>query len=141
MGLGQSDGSAGDETKLYVRDKLEIPGYDASALLDAFFEANQTSVPLPIESDLARGYLIDAEGSVEAYFKKDGGGWDQLYADNPQVRGIITLSVPVHDKDQGIVLVYMGIQGGPLLGSGWITAFKLEAGELTEVGRVNLWIS
>ena len=139
--LGLSPDSASDETKLYVKDNLEIPGYDASVLLDVFFEANRNSIPLPIESDLTKGYLVDTEGSVDAYFKKDGGGWDKLYEDNPQVRGILTISVPVHDKDRGIVLVYMGVQGGPLLGSGWITAFKLAEGELTEVGRVMMWIS
>lgn len=99
-----------NQTKEYIKKNLAIPDYDISPLLDALFEINRESLPIEIESDMTQGYFIDRKKQFDAYFEENGGGWVKLYKENPKVAGITTVSIPVYDKENNVLLVYEGIE-------------------------------
>ncbi len=127
--------------KEYIRKNLNIPDYDISDLLDQLFEINKSSVNLNIESDKARGYIIDSTGESRIYFKENGGGWDKLYKDNPKALGLAYVSVPAYDKENGIILVYKSTTTHSRAGAGWIAVYKLRDGKVEHVDSVVLWKS
>ena len=127
--------------KEYIIKNLTIPNYDISGLLDKLFEINNSSINLNIESDKAKGYIIDSIGAFDTYFKKNGGGWDKLYEDNPRALGIVSISVPAYDKGNEIILVYRGTQRHGLAGAGWINAYRLRDGKVKRITGVILWKS
>ena len=127
--------------KDYIRKNLNIPDYDISDLLDQLFEINKSSFNLNIELDKAKGYIIDSIGKFDAYFEKNGGGWDKLYKDNPKALGITSVSVPAYDKENGIILVYRGTQRHWRAGAGLIVAYKFKDGKVEQIASVVLWKS
>ncbi|MHC4310362.1 MAG: hypothetical protein ACYSSN_10480, partial [Planctomycetota bacterium] len=129
------------QIKKIVKKNLVIPKYNISSLLDALFEINRESVTIETESDVKQGYLIDRKKQFDDYFEENGGGWEKLYQENPNVKGFTTVSIPAYDKDNNILLVYEGTQSHWLAGVGWIIAYKVEKNELIELSRVKLWIS
>ncbi|MHC4586525.1 MAG: hypothetical protein ACYS3N_18495 [Planctomycetota bacterium] len=129
------------QIKKIVKKNLVIPKYNISSLLDALFEINRESVTIETESDVKQGYLIDRKKQFDDYFEENGGGWEKLYQENPNVKGFTTVSIPAYDKDNSILLVYEGTQSHWLAGVGWIIAYKVEKNELIELSRVKLWIS
>jgi hypothetical protein len=129
------------KTKKYVKDKLRVEGYDIGPLLDKLIEKNRKPVRLSLKSSPERGYLVDYDGKFQKYFEKDGGGWEKWYRENPMAHGLTRVSLPVHDEQAGIVLVYMGTQSHWLAGAGYLVAYEYGDGKLKELGRVMLWIS
>jgi len=127
--------------KKTVENKLRIEGYDIGPLLDKLIEKNSKQTRLSLKSSPENGYIVDHDGKFEKYFGQNGGGWEKLYKDNPDARGLTRVSLPAYDESAGIVLVYVGKQSGPKSGAGHIVAYRYEGGELKELGRVTLWVS
>jgi len=130
-----------EQSKKYVREGLQLGGYDATKLVDALYAANAKPTRLTLVSKREDGYVVDYEGRAEKYFEGDGGGWEKFRQDNPLAAGMTSVSLPVLDQTNGIVLVYIGTQYDWTAGSGEILAFRLEKGELRQIGAVRLWIS
>jgi hypothetical protein len=61
--------------------------------------------------------------------------------ENPNVTNITSISIPVIDRKNNIVLIYIGTSHGWENGAGNIIALKYENGTLQELSRVMLWIS
>jgi hypothetical protein len=129
------------ERKKYIQVHLQTEGVDIAKLVDQLFERNKKAVRLSIKSSPKDGYIVDYDGKYEMYFKKDGGGWEKWYKENPIAHGSTTVSVPIYDEKSGYVLVYIGTQMHWLAGAGWIILYKYEKGELKEVKHLMLWIS
>jgi hypothetical protein len=138
----QSDNAAEiEKSKNDISQRLQTNGIVVSTLVDQLFRRNQTPVQLLIKSSPKDGYLIDFEGKYDKYFKKNGGGWEKWYKENPNAHGNTTVSLPVYDKKTGLVVVYKGTQSHGLDGAGWIILYRYEQGILKELNRVMLWIS
>jgi hypothetical protein len=129
------------ERKKYIRKHLQTEGVDTVKLVDQLFERNKKAVRLSIKSSPKEGYIVDYDGKYEKYFKKDGGGWEKWYKENPKAHGSTTVSLPICDEKSGYVLVYIGTQMHWLAGAGWIILYKYEKGELKELKQLMLWIS
>ncbi|MGA3283734.1 MAG: hypothetical protein ABSD57_04660 [Verrucomicrobiota bacterium] len=143
---GLSHMDAGDskevkDSKKYIRDHLQTNGVDVAKLVDRLFERNKKAVRLSIKSSPKDGYIVDYDGKYEKYFKKDGGGWERWYKENPNAHVSTTVSLPIYDEKSGLVLVYKGIQTHWLAGSGWMILYRYEKGELKELKKVMMWIS
>jgi hypothetical protein len=142
--LSHIDGLDSKETKQsvkYITEHLRTNGVDVARLVDRLFERNKKTVRLSIKSSPKDGFVVDYDGIYEKYFKKDGGGWDKWYKENPKAHGSTTVSLPVYDQKSGLVLVYTGTQAHWLAGSGWVILYRYEKGELKELNKVMMWIS
>lgn len=124
-----------------LREKLMVEGVDLAPLIDRLIEVNRKKVPIKLDSDPAKGYVFDTDGMFRKYFAKGGGGWEAWYRDHPKARGITTVSRPVYDPVNRLVLVYKGRQEHALAGAGFVYLYRLEAGKLVVLGRIMLWIS
>ena len=117
-----------------------------NSLVDRLFERNRLSgtrkaVQFSLPSSPTNGYVLDYDAKYGKYFKNDGGGWPQFYKENPKAHGIITVSLPAHDEQSGLVLIYRGISQHGLQGKGELILYKLEKGQLSQIDRVVLWIA
>ncbi|WP_243316741.1 hypothetical protein [Geothrix paludis] len=142
LGMVRMD-SPGDRARSleYCKKNLQVPGYDASALIDALFEHNAAPVRLRLPSAPQDGYVVDHDGTYAAYFKTGGGGWEKLRRDHPGAGGMATVSIPVVDREQRLLLIYLGTQYDWLAGSGHLVVFRMEGAKLREVASLMLWIS
>ncbi len=132
----------------FMQSKLQIEGFDAKPLVDALHEVNRKSIRLTLPSDEAKGYVIDYDGRYDRYFDADGGGWEKLYEENPKAHGMITVSLPVYDREKGILLVYV-ITGTPVVyvstgtpgwgSAGTVIAYQYRDGVLKRIFRESLW--
>jgi len=142
LGMGETKDAAEIEaSKKYIREGLKAEGYDFTKLIDALYACNSPSVKLTLPSAPDDGYVVDYDGKFSKYFEGEGGGWEALRKENPLAAGMTTVSLPVLDKKNGIVLVYVGTQYDWTAGSGSVFAFRLEKGALREIGSVMMWIS
>ncbi len=128
-------------SKKYINEYFKHHGFDFSKLVDKLYEVNKVQMNLTISSNIPEGYLIDKENIYDKYFEKDGGGWELWYKEHPNARGKTTISIPVYDKVNGIVLVYKGSQFHWKSGKGKIIAYRYENGTLVELVSVRIWIS
>ena len=120
-----------------------VHGYDCEPLLRQLIEKNRQPVELTIESDLLNGYIIDKDKKFSQYFLRNGGGWRKLYKENPNVRGLTSVSLPVYDKQTNLVLVYKDVIQHYLAGEGNLIVYSLDTnnGTLQELMREMLWIA
>lgn len=125
----------------YIVKNLKIKGYNIVPLLEKLIRRNKKSVKISLKSSPEDGYIIDSNGRFRKYFKKDGGGWEKWYLENPKAHGYTRISLPVHDVKSGIILVYKGTQSHWLNGAGYLIAYTYEGENIKELGRVILWIS
>lgn len=139
--LGDGSPNKIDHCKQFVLKELHATDVDVVTLVDTFFERNKKVKHLTLNSSPLDGYIIDRDRKFEKYFKKDGGGWEKWRAENPKARNSTRVSLPVYDAKSGFVLLYMGIVGDSLMGSGHVFLFKLEKGKLILLKRVKLWVS
>jgi hypothetical protein len=134
------------DDKEHVRKKLisyinELVKADKSALVDEFFKANETEVdisPLPQKYPDLR---IVSDDKISEYFSKEGGGWDELYRNNPAACGIVNVSIPVFEPSTGIILVYEARKRDLLFGRGSIKVYKVEKEKLQLIGEYNFWVA
>jgi len=143
---GLSHAGSGDlqemkQSKKYIVENLLTNGIAVTKLVDQLFERNKKVVRLTLKSSPKDGYLIDYDGKYEKYFKKDGGGWDKWYKENPKAYGNTTVSLPVYDRQTGLVLVYKGTQAHWLAGSGFVILYRYEKGSLKELNKVCMYVS
>jgi hypothetical protein len=127
-----------------VEDRLDIPGCDVGALVKRLLNRNDTTVLLEIESEPDFGYVIDTDSSWAAYFRSKDDlteRWERFYEDDPNRRGITSVSLPVCDAEANVVLIYHDLRRQSLVAQGWISAYRIEDGRLVEIDGVILWIS
>ncbi|CAF1249908.1 unnamed protein product [Rotaria sordida] len=123
-------------------DPLIINGYNFTSLLQELIKKNQQTVYLTIKSDLSNGYIIDQDNKFSKYFLPNGGGWDQLYEENPKVVDLTSVSLPVYDTKRNLVMVYKSFTQYYLAGQGDLIVYTLNKnGTLHELGRRMIWIS
>jgi internalin A len=126
----------------YITQRLTAQGLDASKLLEILFERNTKSIKMDIPSNKEAGYIIDYDGVFNSYMKRYSlDGWEKIREDFPDFRGYISISVPVFDPIENMLVVYMSWGGGSLAGTGDILVFRYENGNLTLLGGVNIWVS
>jgi hypothetical protein len=144
-----------EKFKRRVKDSFESAGISVDHLVDDLFEVNKRSIPIDVRSDVDRGYFIDRKDEYSAYFKGNrasimgnsagmedyGGGWERLYKEHPNAMGITSISIPVYDKKEGIVLVYQGTQWHWLAGLGCVVTYEFNKGQLKQTAAVRWWIS
>lgn len=131
-----------EETKEYILESLKMEGRNIRKLVDLLFERNKTPVRLPLESSPEDGYLIDDEGKFINYFlEEDGDGWEKWRLENPKAHCMTSVSLPAYDTKTNVFVIYIGTQCDWLAGVGWVIAFKYENDQLSELGRVALWVS
>ncbi len=124
-----------------VIEQLQIPEVDAASLVDAFIAKNRQSVRLSLPSAPEDGYLVDYDEEYDRYFETGGGGWDRLYAENPRVRGLTSVSLPLWDRESGVVLLYVGTLHDGRDGGGDLIAYQYDGQRLKTITRVNLWVN
>lgn len=129
------------QVRKYVAEGLKVPGADVPALLDAFLARNARSVRLTLPSAPERGYLVDYEGTYRKYFENDGGSWPAWHRDHPEAHGSTSVSLPLYDKQAGVVLLTLGTQYDGKAGAGYLIAYRYDGTTLGEISRVMLWIS
>ena len=123
-----------------VQGGLQIEGFDAKPLVDALYEVNQKSIRLTLPSDEAKGYVIDEDGKYARYFVGNGVSWDKFYDENPKVRGRIWVSLPVYDREKGILLVYVSTEEARGRAyAGIVIAYQYREGVLKGIYRESLW--
>lgn len=134
---------AGD-TRSYVAKGFRDSGYGIEPLVDRLFEVNRHPVRLTLESNAARGCVIDYEGTYTVRINEclkwpdSRENWHRLREDL-NVEGMVDVSIPVYDETAGLVLVYKGELYGGLGGNGLIILYKYEEERLMLLARVSLW--
>jgi hypothetical protein len=107
-----------------------------------FFELNEESAQLTLESCPEEGYYIDYDGMFAKYFDSMwSGGWAKWYDFHPYAAGYTEVSMPAYDSETGYIIVYIGTQYDSLIGNGGIYVFKYEDGILTKIDTVAWWVS
>jgi hypothetical protein len=139
--LGRGGAKEISRRKRSIAEKLQANDIVVIQLVDELFERNKKPVRLTLKSSLQDGYVIDFEGKYAKYFEKDGGGWEKWYKEHPKAYGSTRVSLPVYDRKTGLVLVYTGHQSHWRLGSGGLTLYRYEKGELKEINNMAMWIS
>ncbi|CAF1476944.1 unnamed protein product [Adineta ricciae] len=126
-----------------IFDPLATSNNNGRRLLRALIEKNRESKALTIGSNASKGYVIDKDDKFSKYFIANGGGWDKLYKENPKVRGLTSVSLPVYDRQTSLVLVYKSFSQDYLAGQGDLILYLFdETNEsLKELSRRNLWVS
>lgn len=142
--MEKEDSDSIEQTRNYLRENLEIEGYDITPLVDVFIEINRTSTRLTIPSDTANGYFIDYEYEYTPYLEPDGEGWEALEAKNPDIKSLVTISMPAYDPDGQMALVYFESlfpAFGATEGTGGVCAYKYEPGKLIMQDDVLVWMT
>lgn len=127
--------------KLSIKMLLMTPGYDVSQMVDALFAVNHKTSRFSLPSSKENGYVVDYDEKYLNYFKGTGDGWEKLREANPNVRGITRVSIPIFDRKQNILMMYINVQNDWLAGDGRIVIYKYEAKKLHEISSATLWIS
>lgn len=131
-----------------IKDWLSMPGVATNrairSLVDQLFERNKTSgtrqaVRLPFGSCATNGYVVDHDGKYIKYLENDGGSWARLYAENPKVRGLVSLSLPAYDEKTGLVVILKATARHGLEGWGELILYRYENNKLIKLKRVPLW--
>jgi len=132
----------GEPSKARIIQTLSTPGYNATDLVNRFFELNREDVPLTIPSSPENGYSIDYEDKYSKYPREDlKAFWEQWHLDNPKAVGYLRISIPATDTKTGYILIYIGITSGELAGIGEIIVYRYWDGKLFQVHTIGLWIS
>ena len=131
---------------LYTNDgvvsSLGIEDENVISLIDRFLEINQDPGKLTIPSSPEDGYYIDYDGRFSRYFQGGAsGGWTRWRLTRPNAGPSVDLLLPAYDAESGLILMYIGMQGAPLSGSGYIFLFQYADGEFKGLGSVMIWIS
>jgi hypothetical protein len=135
-----ADAEAIEQSKRFIKQYIAIEGYDIDPLLDEFFRKNKKTVRLSLPSAPEQGYRIDYEESFEKNFA-EGHDWEKWRADHPEITGHVHVSLPAYDRENEIVLVYLGILFGPTSGGGQLLALKHNNGKFTKLASLLLWMS
>lgn len=135
--LWGNDAGSTEARRQQITTALEQKNPAAASMVARLYQRNAASVQLALKSDPAQGYLVD-DGSYEALFKPEGGGWKQWREQHPKAHGYIRFSRPVYDPATGLFLVY--VEGrDPVSGIGVVKMMKDDHGTITTVGVVQLW--
>jgi hypothetical protein len=118
----------------------EAVSLNVSLLFDHFIELNREKMSLNLKSSPQNGYYIDYDGKFSRYFEKGGGGWIRQRLFRPGTNHT-EISIPVYDKNTGLVIVYIGWDIDYLFGSGGIYMFEYKNDELKYINYDELWIS
>ena len=135
------------DAKEFILDKLKesnvpVPTEVLTKLVNTFIQKNAQVVPLTLESEPEKGYLIDYDGKFKKYFEgNQSGGWGQWYKENPRAHCSTQVSLPTYNEEHKLMLVYLGQQCDWLMGSGHIVLLKYEDNKLQELRSVMLWVS
>ena len=102
------------QVKEHLRRELETAGVDVGKVVEELFARNSKTVRLSLKSAQADGYIVDYDGTFAKYFEKNGGGWEKWRQDQPNARGMTSVSLPAYDPGAGSCWC---IEGLALIGS------------------------
>ncbi|MEL7147737.1 MAG: hypothetical protein AAFO69_15285 [Bacteroidota bacterium] len=90
---------------------------------------------------VSKEVVLLSPAEIDGFFKTDiGEGWKTFYQRYPAALGIVQMSRPVFSRADGLAMIYVSHQGGPLFGSGELWLISL--GEKLKTIRVfPLWVS
>lgn len=135
--LWGSDSQSTDARKQRIIAGLSKKGIVANSLVERLYQRNTTAVLLVLKPAPDQGYIVD-DGSYEAYFAPNGGGWRKWREAHPQAQGLIRFSRPVYDERSGLFLIYVE-NSSPTGGAGRVELLKDDRGTITSEGVVELW--
>ncbi len=139
-----NDAASTDAKKQALIAAFGKQGHAVSALVERLYQRNAgqpnaMGAPLPLESALAQGYLID-DGTYAAYFRPGGGGWGKLQEDHPQASVMLRLTLPVYDEGSELFMVGIDARKSGMdntYGAG-VALYKFENGALRQLDIVPL---
>lgn len=127
-----------------VKERLNIYSCDFTELINRFFELNDSTVSLSLNSSPSKGYYVDYKGIFSKYIEHSGGTSLRWLLFHPQASGYVSISMPAYDSETGYFLIYIGYSSVSYHhpgGSGDILLYKYEDGKVTLVDIVPVWIS
>ena len=120
--------------------KKQMPELDR-ALWDSFQAQNTASRPLEDRFNLKVPVTLLSQTDFDAFFGKNGKGWDDYYLQYPKSQGILDLSRVGFNAKGDRALVYAGNQSYALAGAGYAVLLGLEDGQWKILNQVMVWIS
>ncbi len=123
----------------WIKKRFQSKGYNFDELLDLLVERNQNSATLSINLPSDYGYIFDDSDQFDKYFEEGGGNWTKLREEHPRFFGFKTISLPVFDPASKTGLIYTELTTGFLSGSGMISAFRYDQGEITHLDGIILF--
>lgn len=123
-------------------DRLKLPDYSIVPLLHELFKLNRFQADISFASNKEAGYVVLTEDPMENMEGDARERWDQFYLQYPDADGITWVSIPVIDRERGILVYYKGVVGHPLAGNGWIIVYKIDQDDqLVELLKWMVWLS
>lgn len=124
-------------TGSYIQKEFARSGQNVKGLVDELIKKNKT--PATIDLPTSSSYLLDRDGKFHDYLAQTD-GWKKLRKTNPNALGMIEFSKPAIDRKKNLVMIYVGMYGGPKSGIGQVLLYKYKNGTLKQISRALLWI-
>lgn len=105
-------------------DSVDVP----RSLSRRFDRINQRRYALTPSFSPGREYRMLDQATFNAFFKRDGDGWEGVDERHPGTLGIVEFSRAAIDAERGLALVYYAHGCGFLCGSGNLVVLRRDAG-------------